>query len=92
MAGRRGRWIVRLSDTAREGGLEGMRRRFDGLSVREGRSGALLVTDPDYGEIIFEEDGIVRAEGRILRPSDWSIRGDATYLDIPERGARRTAS
>jgi hypothetical protein len=92
MAGRRGRWIVRLSDTAREGGLEGMRRRFDGLSVREGESGALLVTDPDYGEIIFEEDGIARAEGRILRPSDWSIRGDATYLDIPGRGARRAAS
>ncbi|MBB5664661.1 hypothetical protein GGE68_002858 [Rhizobium leguminosarum] len=92
LSGRKGRWIVRLSDCGREGGLDGMRARFATLAVRRDGEGALIVIDPDYGQVVFEEDGTVRAEGRILRPSDWSVRGDAVHLEIPGRQPRRAAS
>ncbi|MEZ2130828.1 MULTISPECIES: hypothetical protein [unclassified Sinorhizobium] len=92
MAGRKGRWLVRLSDAAREGDLEGMRRRLGALAARRDDEGAFIVLDPDYGRIVFEEDGTVRAEGRILRPSDWSVQGDATYLPLPGSGLRGAAS
>ncbi|EJZ21496.1 hypothetical protein, partial [Rhizobium sp. Pop5] len=92
LAGRKSRWIVRLSDLKREGGLDGMQSRFGRLSARRDSEGALLVVDPDYGQVVFEEDGTVRAEGRILRPSDWSVQGDAVHLKIPGRLSRRAAS
>ncbi|NNU47669.1 hypothetical protein G9X68_11165 [Rhizobium sp. WYCCWR 11279] len=92
LAGHKGRWIVRLSDIGREGGLDGMQARFAALSARRDDEGALIVVDPDYGRVVFEEDGTVRAEGRILRPADWSVRGDAVHLEIPGRQPRRAAS
>ena len=40
-----------------------------------------------------EVNGVtVRAEGRILKPSDWSVRGDAIHLEIAGRQQRRAAS
>ena len=69
-----------------------MQARFATLSARRDDEGALIVVDPDYGRVVFEEDGTVRAEGRILRPADWSVRGDAVHLKIPDRQPRRAAS
>lgn len=54
LAGRKGRWIVRLSDLGREGGLDGMQARFATLSARRDEEGALIVVDPDYGRVVFE--------------------------------------
>ena len=92
MAGRKGRWIVRLSDMRRDAGLAAMHKRFQALSVHEEPGGILTVEDPDYGRIVFEDDGTVHAEGRTIRPSEWTIEGKAAHLEISGRGKRRLAS
>ena len=76
--GRRGRWIVRVADGAEGGTLNTMRQRFGNLSVTEAGDGALAITDPTYGRVIFAHHGVVEAEGRRLDPSEWTIQGEAT--------------
>jgi len=75
LAGRRGRWILRLGEAGRHGGLEDFRRRFVGLAARGETDGRIVVDDPDYGVVEFAADGRVAAEGRVLDPGDWSLAG-----------------
>jgi hypothetical protein len=81
VAGRKATWIVRLGDRASSGSLDGFAARFDGLTVRGSGDGALIVDDPDYGEVRFGANGTVTAEGRSVDPSAWTIHGQATRLD-----------
>lgn len=79
LAGRRARWIVRLSDLGREGSLRAFADRMAGLELEEG-DGTLAVTDPDYGVVIGHASGSVEAEGRILDPKAWTHRGEVREL------------
>lgn len=81
LPGRRGRWLVRLSDVAAEGSLDAFAARFGDLSCRA-EDGALVVDDPDYGTVRCLADGTVAAEGRRLDPAGWSHAGE--LLEFPE--------
>jgi hypothetical protein len=78
LAGRRGRWILRLGDTRAHVGLGAFRRRFGGLAMQEQPDGRIVVDDPDYGVVEFRPDGSVAAEGRTLDPSGWTVAGTRT--------------
>lgn len=84
VAGRRSTWIVRLGDRATSGSLDAFAARFAGLAVLAGEDGGLIVDDPDYGEVRFGGDGMVKAEGRTVDPADWTIGGNATRLNAEE--------
>ena len=75
LAGRRGRWILRLGDTGAHGDLDAFRRRFADLAPREAADGRIFVDDPDYGMVEFHPDGRVAAEGRVLDPAGWTLTG-----------------
>lgn len=75
--GRRTRWIVRVTEAASAAEAEA---HFGALAVEEAADGALVVEDPDYGAVRFLADGTIEAEGRTLRPADFSIAGEATLL------------
>ncbi len=81
VAGRKATWIVRLGDRASSGSLEAFAERFGGLTVRGQEDGALIINDPEYGEVRFGNDGAATAEGRTVDPSEWTIGGQATRLD-----------
>lgn len=81
VAGRKATWIVRLGDRASSGSLDTFAARFGGLAVRDDADGALVVVDPDYGEVRFGNDGTATAEGRTVDPSQWTIGGNAIRLD-----------
>jgi hypothetical protein len=77
-AGRRSTWIVRLSDRSCFASLDAFGAAFSALSIQDAANGELVVEDPEYGRVRFLADASVVAEGRIIDPSDWSIRGEAT--------------
>ena len=80
LAGRHGRWIVRLGAT----GARRPRRRFRAPLRRPRRSthgttARIVVDDPDYGEVEFRADGTRRRpRAARLDPRDWTIAGEAT--------------
>lgn len=80
VSGHKATWIVRLGDRASSGSLDGFARRFAGLSARPGADGALVVDDPEYGEVTFAADGSAIAGERTIDPADWSIEGQAVQL------------
>jgi hypothetical protein len=84
LPGRCGRWIVRLSSVAREGGLAACGARFSSLSCFE-RDGALVVTDPDYGEVECGADAVVCARDGTLDPQSWTIAGELVTLPVGEQ-------
>ena len=43
-------------------------------------NGELIVEDPEYGSVRFLSDGSAHAEGRVVDPSQWTVRGHATRL------------
>ncbi|MEZ5668953.1 MAG: hypothetical protein R3F55_16225 [Alphaproteobacteria bacterium] len=92
--GRRGDWLVRLSDLATEGSLEAFDRRMAGLDLRDGGDGAIRVDDPVYGPVVMAADGTVGAEGRTLDPATWTLAGrarlsDGTDLVLPSQQGDR---
>jgi hypothetical protein len=82
-AGRRTTWIVRLGDRHGCRSLDAFDAAFAGLAVREAGDGALVVEDPEYGTVRFLADARIVAEGRVLDPAAWSIRGEATRFTTP---------
>ena len=71
--GRAGWWVLRLGSTD---SLSAFVERFAGLMPQgAGPRDSLRVHDPEYGMVIFEPDGRVMAEGRVLAPSDWTVEG-----------------
>ncbi len=81
VAGRKATWIVRLGDRSLSGSLDGFAARFAGLAARPGPDGALVVDDPDYGEVVFAADGSATAQGRRVDPADWDIAGQPVRLN-----------
>lgn len=81
LPGRQGIWLVRLSDTDREGDLSTFALRMETLSVDVGADGWMALTDPDYGRIDCAPDGAVNAEGRDLDPARWTHAGAVRLFD-----------
>lgn len=75
--GRRTRWLVRVCEA---GTIAEAEARFAGLAVREEADGTLGVEDPDYGAVRFRADGTVEAEGRVIRPAEFTVQGEAMLL------------
>jgi hypothetical protein len=80
LAGRNGRWIVRVADVGEAAGIDAMRARFGHLIATVRDDDAIVIDDPAYGPVIFHPDGVIEAEGRRLDPGDWTIRGEATTI------------
>jgi hypothetical protein len=72
LAGRGGWWLVRLGSADR---LDGFAARLAGLAAQGSVRGDVTVEDPEYGLVQFGADASVTAEGRTLRPSDWTVEG-----------------
>ncbi len=83
--GSRTRWIVRLSDTGREGDLAGFAARFARLDTRDGADGSIVMDDPDYGPVTCHFDGRIEAEGRVIEPSTWTPKGLLSRLSAGRR-------
>jgi hypothetical protein len=77
LRGRNARWLVRICESDR---LEAARSRFAGLAVKSARDGTLLVEDPEYGIVRFRTDGATEAEGRVIEPTRFTIRGESVML------------
>lgn len=76
-------WVVRTG----EGGFDDFLRRFRDLAIRH-EGDTIVVDDPEYGPVRFGGDGNVEAEGRVLRPSDWTVEGmHATFREGHPGGA-----
>ncbi|OCX66900.1 hypothetical protein BFP70_03475 [Thioclava sp. SK-1] len=73
-----GLWIVRLGQTSDLGGFA----QFHAVPVTKDVDGTITVTDADYGPVVFHTDGTIAAEGRILDPMAWSLRGQRTKLPL----------
>lgn len=76
-------WIVRLGQVDRHGKLDAFARNFSAIALRREEDGLLLVDDPEYGVVRFHPDGRVEAEGRLIDPSLWTVKGDAVLLEDP---------
>ncbi|WP_137129017.1 hypothetical protein [Rhizobium sp. FY34] len=77
IAGRRTRWIVRLTEGE---DLSAVEARYGSLAVQAGEDGTFVIEDPDYGTVRFKADGSVEAEGRIIRRADYTVKGEAIDL------------
>lgn len=78
LPGRAGLWLIRLGSAD---DLTGFAAAHD-LTAVTGPDGTIRVADPDYGEVIFQPDGVVLAEGRVLDPRDWTLSGERRVLDL----------
>ncbi len=84
LPGRKARWLIRLGDDNAIGDLEFFSARFAALSVKE-KDGDFVIEDPDYGRIVFRASGEIEAEGRHLRPYEWSTTGEARKIPCPAK-------
>lgn len=79
LPGRKARWLIRLGDNNSVGDLEAFINRFATLGVDES-NGDFVVDDPDYGPVVFLANGEIQAEGRHIRPQEWSISGESRKI------------
>ncbi|WP_048649343.1 hypothetical protein [Nitratireductor soli] len=79
---RSGHWIVRLGDGRQHGDLDAFERRFADLALHVADDETLVIDDPDYGTVRFMASGHVAAEGRLLKPEDWTVLGNRTEMAI----------
>jgi hypothetical protein len=89
--GRQSTWIVRAGGQQATASMTEFRNRFERLAVRQGPGGELIVDDPEYGTVRFFGDGNIAAEGRVLDPSQWTVRGRATNLAASREKADNVA-
>ncbi|CCM74051.1 hypothetical protein [Rhizobium mesoamericanum] len=75
--GHKTRWVVRVCEAE---GLSEAEARFAALSVEETADGAFVVNDPDYGRVVFRNDGSTEAEGRNAAAKDFTVAGEVTML------------
>ena len=68
-------WIVRAGGRDTDGSLAEFSAAFSDLSMVRADDGALQIDDPEYGIVRFHADAKVEAEGRILDPGEWTIKG-----------------
>jgi hypothetical protein len=76
LAGRKGIWLMRVGELAAGDALDTFRRRFTRIPTVIEAGGAIVVADPEYGRVVFRADATVEAEGRVLDPSRWSVKGE----------------
>ena len=79
LAGRDGRWIVRISDDA--GSVADLMSQARSLTLIEEENDRIVVMDAEYGRVAFHADGTIEAEGRVIDPSGWTVEGQRG--DIP---------
>lgn len=74
LRGRRGWWLVR---TGRARDLTDFVAAHATMQPAPGDDARAKVTmhDAEYGPVVFYPDGSVAAEGRVLRPQDWTVAG-----------------
>ena len=82
LPGRRGAWIVRLGEKRLHGSPDDFVQVFSALSFATDDDGGIVIDDPEYGRVTFRADGRVSAEGRMLDPDDWSVRGATVKLPL----------
>jgi hypothetical protein len=75
--GRKTRWLVRVCEAH---SLDAVVSRFTALAVRETVDGTFVVEDPEYGTVRFRSDGVAEAEGRVVSPASFTVRGKAVML------------
>jgi len=85
LAGRRGRWLVRLSELSTEGSLAAFGQRFAGFSTEDRDDGTIVVHDPDFGIVAFGTDAVVQAGSETLDPRDWNLSGELTIFPEGKR-------
>ncbi|OKH86352.1 hypothetical protein [Thalassospira sp. TSL5-1] len=78
LAGRDSIWVLRLGHTQ---DLSGFAARH-ALSVEAGDDGTYRIEDADYGTVLFQANGVVKAEGRILDPMEWTLQGSRVELPL----------
>ena len=79
LAGRRGTWIVRLSDVSRDSSLSAFATRMRQLEMRQ-TGDDIRLGDPDYGNVVCHSAGTIEAEGRIVDPAAWTREGEKRNL------------
>ncbi|MBA5778256.1 hypothetical protein H2509_14095 [Stappia sp. F7233] len=75
LAGRKGRWLLRMGEAGDGRSLADLVNRFKDMNLEERDDGLILVEDPAYGTVAFHADGSIFAEGRRLNPSEWTVAG-----------------
>lgn len=74
--GRETAWLFRLGQSdGQDGALARFHARFAASGFTMAEDGTIIVDDPEYGRVVFGEDGCIEAEGRSLDPSRWTIAG-----------------
>lgn len=73
--GRKTAWVIRVGTTETDGSLNHFSDRFVNLNFEERDDGHIVVDDPEYGRVEFEDAGTIRAEGRVLDPASWTVEG-----------------
>ncbi|MGV8939876.1 MAG: hypothetical protein ACOH2J_22390 [Allorhizobium sp.] len=80
LPGRKASWIVRLGGLDESKDHAAFSARFSSLSARFGDNDTIVIDDPDYGPVVFHADGRISAEGRVLDPAQWTVKGQASEL------------
>lgn len=79
LSGRENWWLVRLGSVLAHGNEMAFAARFATL-VPEEQATAIEIEDPDYGRVIFHDDGTVAAEGRRIDPAEFTVSGQREIL------------
>lgn len=78
LPGRDGLWLVRLGSADDMSTFSAMHD----LQYLVKDDGCIYIQDTEYGEVIFNPDGTVTAEGRQLDPREWTLAGTKQVLPI----------
>ena len=79
LPGRDGWWLIRLGSDAAHGDAAAFGARFRGMRPAEDAA-SIRVEDPDYGPVLFRDDGTVEAEGRVIDPARFTVQGRREIL------------
>ncbi|WBU58839.1 hypothetical protein [Paracoccus albus] len=80
--GRNGHWIIRVTEEADN--ITKVIEDAGKLALIGDAKGRIVVTDAEYGEVVFHADGKVEAEGRVLDPANWSLEGLRQEVGPPQ--------
>lgn len=78
LAGQDGIWVLRLGQSDDWGEFV-MRHDLRPVLTPDG---TIRISDADYGEVVFNPDGTVQAEGRRLDPRDWTLAGTRRVIAL----------
>ncbi len=88
LPGRDNWWLIRLGSVRDHGDAAAFAARFAGLRPDKGAA-TIMVDDPDYGRVVFHDDGCVEAEGRRIDPAAFTVAGHRDMLT--RRGPQEAA-